>query len=219
MADVGVRELKQRLSEYPRSRRARRAAPRDRAWASQGSARSAPGPRAGRDGHHRGLDHGRLRRGLPPVRRVKAGGRVLDALAQVAASEHLRGLERSAQALCGRTGLGRGRVPSAERPVTADGSAHGRRSPPQSPRLLDGRKLAAARSAFAADLEVLSIIELDAVTCEGAAAVAEVTGVRTLDALHLSAAQRVGGRAVPFLTFDRRQAQAARALGLTVVGA
>jgi predicted nucleic acid-binding protein len=52
-----------------------------------------------------------------------------------------------------------------------------------------------------------------------AAAIAELTGVRTLDALHLAAAQRVGGAAVPFLTFDVRQAQAARGLGLTVVGA
>ena len=86
-------------------------------------------------------------------------------------------------------------------------------------RLLDGRDLASARSAFARDLEVLSVVELDAVTCEGAATVAEVTGVRTLDALRLAAAQRVGGPAVPFLTFDARQAQAARALGLTVVGA
>ena len=86
-------------------------------------------------------------------------------------------------------------------------------------RLLDGRDLASARSAFASDLEVLSIVELDEVTCEGAATVAEVTGVRTLDALHLAAAQRLGGPAVPFLTFDARQAQAARALGLTVVGA
>jgi predicted nucleic acid-binding protein len=86
-------------------------------------------------------------------------------------------------------------------------------------RLLDGRDLASARSALARDLEVLSVVELDEVTCEGAATVAEVTGVRTLDALHLAAAQRVGGPAVPFLTFDARQAQAARALGLTVVGA
>jgi uncharacterized protein len=86
-------------------------------------------------------------------------------------------------------------------------------------RLLDGRDLASARSAFARDLEVLSVVELDEVTCEGAATVAEVTGVRTLDALHLAAARRVGGPAVPFLTFDARQAQAARALGLTVVGA
>jgi uncharacterized protein len=85
-------------------------------------------------------------------------------------------------------------------------------------RLLDRRDLATARSAFAVDLEVFSIVELDEVTCEAAATVAEVTGVRTLDALHLAAAQRVGGAAVPFLTFDARQAQAARGLGLTVVG-
>lgn len=85
-------------------------------------------------------------------------------------------------------------------------------------RLVAGRELASARSAFARDLEVLSIIELDEVTCDGAAQIAEVTGVRTRDALHLAAAQRIGGPAVPFLTFDVRQAQAARALGLTVVG-
>jgi uncharacterized protein len=86
-------------------------------------------------------------------------------------------------------------------------------------RLLDGGALAAARSAFGRDLEALSVVELDEVTCEAAAAIAEVTGVRTLDALHLAAAQRVGGPAVPLLTFDVRQAQAARTLGLTVVGA
>ncbi len=86
-------------------------------------------------------------------------------------------------------------------------------------RLLEGRGLADARKAFSRDMELMSVIELDATTCEGAASIAEVTGVRTLDALHLSAAQRVGGPAVPFLTFDIRQAQAARGLGLTVVGA
>jgi predicted nucleic acid-binding protein len=86
-------------------------------------------------------------------------------------------------------------------------------------RLLDERDAAAARSAFMQDLDVLSIVELDAATCESAAAIAEVTGARTLDALHLAATQRVGGAAVPFLTFDVRQAQAARSLGLTVIGA
>jgi len=80
-------------------------------------------------------------------------------------------------------------------------------------RLLAGGELSTARSSFAADLEVLAIVELDEMTCEGAAQIAEVTGVRTLDALHLAAAQRIGGPAVPFLTFDLRQAQAARALG------
>jgi predicted nucleic acid-binding protein len=85
-------------------------------------------------------------------------------------------------------------------------------------RLLEAREASAARSAFIDDLEALSIIELDEVTCEMAAAIAEVTGVRTRDALHLAAAQRAGGPAIPFLTFDLRQAQAARGLGLTVVG-
>lgn len=83
---------------------------------------------------------------------------------------------------------------------------------------LSGSALASAREALAADLGVLSIVELDETTCEVAATIAEVTGVRTLDALHLAAAQRIGGSAVPFLTFDLRQGQAARSLGLTVVG-
>lgn len=86
-------------------------------------------------------------------------------------------------------------------------------------RMIAGRSLAAARAQFARDLDLISIVELDEATCERAAAVAEVTGVRTLDALHLAAVQRAGGPAVPFLTFDVRQAQAARALGLTVLGA
>lgn len=60
-------------------------------------------------------------------------------------------------------------------------------------RLLRGRDLVAARAGLLRDLELLSIIELDEVTCDGASAVAEVTGVRTLDALHLAAVQRVGG--------------------------
>ena len=86
-------------------------------------------------------------------------------------------------------------------------------------RLLSGRDLAAARTAFADDLRSLSIIELDEATCESAAAIAETTGVRTLDAFHLAAAQRVSAPGVGFLTFDLRQAQAARAIGLTVVTA
>jgi hypothetical protein len=86
-------------------------------------------------------------------------------------------------------------------------------------RLLSGRDLVAARLAFADDLRSFSIVELDEATCESAAAIAETTGVRTLDALHLAAAQRVSAPGVGFLTFDLRQAQAARALGLTVVTA
>ena len=86
-------------------------------------------------------------------------------------------------------------------------------------RLLEDREAAAARAAFLEDLAAFSIIELDQVTCEAAADIAEITGVRILDALHLAAARRAGGSAVPFLTYDVRQAQAARGLGFTVVGA
>jgi predicted nucleic acid-binding protein len=86
-------------------------------------------------------------------------------------------------------------------------------------RLLAERDAAAARQAFLDDMAVFSIVELDEVTCEAAASIAELTGVRTLDSLHLAAAQRAGGPGSPFLTFDRRQAQAARALGFAVLGA
>ncbi len=61
------------------------------------------------------------------------------------------------------------------------------------------------------------IVELDAATCELAATVAEQTGVRTLDALHLGAARRLGA-GISFLTFDVRQAEAARSLGFRVLG-
>jgi uncharacterized protein len=84
-------------------------------------------------------------------------------------------------------------------------------------RLLDGREATAASAAFIADLAAFGIIELDEVTCNTAADIAELTGARTLDALHLAAAQRAGGAAIPFVTFDLRQAQAARTLGMTVL--
>ncbi len=86
-------------------------------------------------------------------------------------------------------------------------------------RLLGGDDLARARAAFVADLGSVAIIELDADTCQAAAAIAESSGVRTLDALHLAAARRVAEPGMRFLTFDTRQAQAARALGLEVVPA
>ncbi|MGH9064979.1 MAG: type II toxin-antitoxin system VapC family toxin [Acidimicrobiales bacterium] len=85
-------------------------------------------------------------------------------------------------------------------------------------RLLAGTGASAARAAFATDLASFSIIELDASTCEIAATIAEQTGVRTLDALHLGAARRLG-TALTFATFDVRQAQAARSLGFAVAEA
>ena len=84
-------------------------------------------------------------------------------------------------------------------------------------RLLDERDATAAKAAFTEDIAAFGIIELDSVICEAAADIAELTGARTLDALHLAAARRIGGSAVPFVTFDLRKAQAARTLGLTVL--
>ncbi len=84
-------------------------------------------------------------------------------------------------------------------------------------RLLSGTVLTEARQSFATDLGAFSIVELEAATCELAATIAEQTGVRTLDALHLGAARRLG-TAMTFLTFDVRQSQAARGLGFRVVG-
>jgi predicted nucleic acid-binding protein len=86
-------------------------------------------------------------------------------------------------------------------------------------RLLEGDALAAAREEFAADWRRLHVIELDELTCEIAADVAEATGARSTDALHLGAMSRAGRGSLSLLTFDVRQAQAARSLGLAVLGA
>lgn len=85
-------------------------------------------------------------------------------------------------------------------------------------RLLSPTDASSARRAFTTDLASFAIVELDPATCELAATIAEQTGVRTLDSLHLGAARRLG-TGTSFLTFDVRQATAARALGLAVVGA
>lgn len=85
-------------------------------------------------------------------------------------------------------------------------------------RLLEDRAAGRARAAFERDVGAFAIVELDSVTCEAAASIAETVAVRTLDALHLAAARRLGP-GTPFVTFDVRQAQAARALGFNVLGA
>ena len=85
-------------------------------------------------------------------------------------------------------------------------------------RLLSGSALTEAREAFRTDLESIDIVEVDVDTCELAATIGEQTGVRTLDALHLAAARRISP-VLPFVTFDVRQATAARELGFRVAGA
>lgn len=84
-------------------------------------------------------------------------------------------------------------------------------------RLLDGDQLLAARRQVQADLHAFALVSLDDVTCNDAARIAEQTLCRSLDALHVAAARRAG-EATTFLTFDVRQAQAARSAGLVVVG-
>ncbi|GDX82404.1 hypothetical protein LBMAG42_42150 [Deltaproteobacteria bacterium] len=85
-------------------------------------------------------------------------------------------------------------------------------------RLLAGEDRLAAQAAFAADWQRMHVVELDETTCESAAVVAESTGARSLDAIHIGAAVRACGRGGTFVTFDLKQAQAARAMGLTVRG-
>ena len=81
-----------------------------------------------------------------------------------------------------------------------------------------GSDLTAARRQFERDWANTAVVELTHEVCEAAAELAEVTGARSLDALHLGAAKVVGGGALPIVTFDLRQAQAARALGWVVLG-
>lgn len=76
-----------------------------------------------------------------------------------------------------------------------------------------------ARAALAADWRHLAIVEIDEPLTLDAAAVADLTGARSLDAIHLAAARRIGAEGVAFVTADLRQAQAARALGFPTLGA
>lgn len=80
-------------------------------------------------------------------------------------------------------------------------------------------ELVRVRDHFEDDWRRTNVIELDEVTCSLAADIAELTGVRSLDALHLAAASRLGPQVLQLLTFDVRQAQAARQLHFTVLGA
>lgn len=85
-------------------------------------------------------------------------------------------------------------------------------------RLLAGAERTRMKRTFRQDWERLHVVELDAQTCERAGDLSEALGVRTLDALHLAAAERAGAGTMPFVTYDIRQAQAARSLGWTVLG-
>ena len=84
-------------------------------------------------------------------------------------------------------------------------------------RLVERERLTRVRRRVQSDLLSFAVIDLDAFTCNEAARVAEQTPCRSLDALHIAAARRVGNETT-FLTFDIRQGQAARSAGLVVIG-
>ena len=86
-------------------------------------------------------------------------------------------------------------------------------------RLLDGPDLVAAQAQFTADLDALAMIVVDEAVATAGSEIAEVLGVRSLDAIHLASARRLNLPSLTFLTFDLRQAQAARSLGFSVAGA
>jgi predicted nucleic acid-binding protein len=62
------------------------------------------------------------------------------------------------------------------------------------------------------------VVTVDDATCRRAAELGVATGARSLDAIHLAAAQRAGGRSISIVAFDVRLAHAARSLGFGVVG-
>jgi len=86
-------------------------------------------------------------------------------------------------------------------------------------RLVEPAELPTLRQQLVSDLDGFALVSIDEVVCEAAAEIGEHLGVRTLDALHLACAQRLMVPGLTFLTFDLRQAQAARSLGFTVLGA
>lgn len=85
-------------------------------------------------------------------------------------------------------------------------------------RVLRGAELREAKEQFAADLDAMALVAVDESVCRAAAQIGEQLGVRSLDAIQLASAQRLVIPSLPFITFDLRQAQAARSLGFTVLG-
>ena len=84
-------------------------------------------------------------------------------------------------------------------------------------RRLAGEALEEARYRFQLELDAFALVAVGASTCNEVARITEQTLCRSLDSVHLASALRAGS-ATTLLTFDIRQAQAARSLGLSVVG-
>ena len=72
------------------------------------------------------------------------------------------------------------------------------------------------REQFNRDLAQFEVASIDTEICDRASAIAEATGVRTLDSIHLATALMFG--CSNFVSFDRRQSTVAIELGMTIIG-
>jgi len=78
-----------------------------------------------------------------------------------------------------------------------------------------GRHVPTAVSRLEPVLDLIEAVDLDPAIRVLASTIEPVT-LRSLDAIHLATALLLGGRLTSFVTYDRRLADAARAMGLTV---
>ena len=86
-------------------------------------------------------------------------------------------------------------------------------------RLFEGEQLAAARRQAEADFDGLALMVCDGAVAALGSEIGEQLAVRSLDAVHLATAKRLLIPDLGFITFDLRQAEAGRRLGLRVLGA
>ena len=84
-------------------------------------------------------------------------------------------------------------------------------------RALGMREDKTAVDRFHVEWPSFSVVEVDLPVAEDAAGLAVATGLRALDAIHLSAALALPGREVTFATWDKRLHRAGRERGLTLL--
>lgn len=85
-------------------------------------------------------------------------------------------------------------------------------------RLVSEGTLATVRRRAERDLDHIALITFDGSVATLACEIAEQFGLRSLDAVHLASAKRLMIDDLAFITFDLRQAETARRLGLRVLG-
>lgn len=95
---------------------------------------------------------------------------------------------------------------------------HGSRGRRNLARLLGEGTLATVRRRAERDLDRIALVTFDGSVATLACEIAEQFGVRSPDAVHLASAKRLMIDDLAFITFDLRQAETARRLGLRVLG-